>query len=64
MGIALSQGGGELRPRCTTSALSLLEHIDAAMRNTIFIPNDMGVFINEEAADHRVEETVLKTYEP
>lgn len=38
---------------------SLLAHINAATRNTIFMPKDMDVFANEGAAGHRAEETAV-----
>ena len=38
---------------------SLLAHINAATRNTIFMPKDMDVLTNEEAAGHRAEDTAV-----
>jgi hypothetical protein len=38
---------------------SLLAHITAATRNTIFMPKDMDVFANTEVAGHKAEETAV-----
>lgn len=38
---------------------SLLAHINAATRNTIFMPKDMDISSNADIAGHKVEETAV-----
>ncbi len=38
---------------------SLLAHINAATRNTIFMPKDMDISSNAEASGHKAEETAF-----